>query len=674
MNIPFLILLVALLPVIGMRDDVWTVGLVSAILSAALMVMAVALPVTSLGRFTRLLRPVLILALAAPAAWMLLQIIPLPHALTNPIWASASAALNERLHGVISVDIGDTFLSLARYCAVIAIALVTAAVALDRERAAYILYILVAIATLVAARQIALGTTPLDDPSHADDGHAQALVVAAIGILLACAMAMHAIDQLKRSGRPQRSRTIAIAILSVAVLSLFICSAATLIGGKPGFMIAAFFGTGTLLAIFAIRRWLLGPWGVAGLAAAAVIGLLGALGAVPVKKDAQLVTALSTQSQAATERMLSDVAPAGSGAGAFEALLPIYRDANTTGAQEYPTAAALIMIEMGPAFVWCSIIVALLGAWTLFNRSLSRGHDYIYSAVGAGVLISLPVMALVDGGILNLGASLMIGMLCGLAFAQSLSGATRNVVPRELDGSTDDAGNQEREPRPAGSRAFDRTWPRVALAIFGLLLAEQAAWIVSTEWYSHGHLWPSPEQNKASVKARQDEIRKAASVAILRGDLWAESGFALVAQGGNPAAGLDRDDLPEPALRAFTRALHYSPHRGDVWLMLAALASRLKPTGYETAALLKMSYYTAPNDLDLLPLRLRVALGSDVSEPELRELIKRDISIVLSRLPALKPALAAAYLSAPAGSKVMAENLISEVDPGYLKTMRTQHP
>jgi len=672
MIVPFVLLLVALLPVVGMRADIWTVGLVSGILSAALMILAIALPVTSLGRLTRLLRPVLILALAAPAGWMLLQVIPLPHGLTNPIWASASAALNERLPGVISIDVGDTLLSLARYCAVIGVAIITAAVALDRERAAHILYILVAIAMLVATRQIALEMTIFDRVSLADQGRSGTLV-AVIGILLACAMAMRAIDQLQRSVRQQRSRRMAVASLSVAILSLFICAAAIVIGGTPALIIAALFGAGTLLAISAIRRWLLGPWGLAGLAAAIAIGVLGALTAIPVKKDAQLVTALSLQPLAATERMLPDVAPAGSGAGAFEALLPIYRDVGAAVTHEYPTAAAVIMIEMGPVFLWCSIIVALFGAWTLFNRSLSRGHDYIYAAAGAGALIALPIMALVDGGILNFGASLMIGVLCGLAFAQSLSGAVRNVMPLKLDGSTDEADKQEREPRATTSRTLDRTWPRVALAIFGLVLAEQAAWIVSTEWYSQAHV-PSPQQDKASVKVHQDRIRKAASVAVVRGDLWAESGFALVAQGGNLAAGLDRDDIPQPAMRAFARALHYSPHRGDVWLMLAALASRLRPAEYDPAALLKMSYYTAPNDLDLLPLRLRVALGSDVSEPELRDLIKRDISIVLSRLPALKPALAAAYLSAPAGSKVMAENLISEVDPGYLKTMQAQHP
>jgi hypothetical protein len=57
---------------------------------------------------------------------------------------------------------------------------------------------------------------------------------------------------------------------------------------------AALFGAGVLLAVFAIRRWLLGPWGAAGLAAAAAIGLLGAFTTIPVNKNAHLVTALST--------------------------------------------------------------------------------------------------------------------------------------------------------------------------------------------------------------------------------------------------------------------------------------------------------------------------------------------------------------------------------------------
>jgi hypothetical protein len=672
---PFIVLLIALIPVIGIRDEVLTVGVVSATFAVVLIIMAMALPVTSLGRFRRLLPPVFTLLLAAPALWMLVQIIPMPHALANPIWASTSAALNERLSGVITIDIGATLLSLAQYCAVVAAALVTAAVTLDRQRAAQILNILVMIVTLIATRQIALEVASFDGLSLASEGRAQASVVAVIGILLACAMAIDAIDQLRRSGRLQRSRTKAAVTLSGAILSFLICTATTLIRANPAVTIAALSGAGMLLAVFAIRRWLLGPWGAAGLAAAAAVGMLGAFGAIPVKKDAQLVTALSTQTQVATERMLSDVAPAGSGAGAFEARLPIYRDIGTAATQEHPTAAAVIMIEMGPAFLAGLVIAALFGAWTLFNRSLSRGHDYVYAAAGAGALISLPIMAFVNGGILNFGASLMIGVLCGLAFAQSLSGAARDVMSRDLQDSSDEVDKEERKNRPAPSPTFGGTWPRVALAIFGLLLTLQASWILLTENCFPGGISPSMEQNAVPSDARRKEIWNVASIAAVRGDLWAESGFASVARPWIDAgAALDTADFPGPALNAFTRALHYSPHRGDVWLMLAAIASRYNPGGYDTAALLKMSYYTTPNQLDLLPLRLHVALGIDMSEPELREMIKRDIRIVLSRLPALRPTLAAAYRSASPGGKVIVENLISELDPGYLKTIRTQYP
>ena len=128
MIVPFITLasLVALIPAFVGLEGVWVIGAISAILTAALMITAIALPVASLTRLARLLRPVLILVLAAPALWMLLQVTPMPaRALANPIWASAAAALNQQLAGAITVDIGATLLSLVQYCAVVAAALVT---------------------------------------------------------------------------------------------------------------------------------------------------------------------------------------------------------------------------------------------------------------------------------------------------------------------------------------------------------------------------------------------------------------------------------------------------------------------------------------------------------------------------------------------------------------------
>ena len=123
----------------------------------------------------------------------------------------------------------------------------------------------------------------------------------------------------------------------------------------------------------------------------------------------------------------------------------------------------------------------------------------------------------------------------------------------------------------------------------------------------------------------------------------------------------------------FARALRSSPLRGDIWLLLAATSKHSSPQP-NTAAMLRMSYYTAPNDLDLLPLRVSVALAADVMvrEPDLRELIKRDVSLVVRHRPALKPALVTAYRSASADGKIYFEGLISELDPTFLDQVHAQ--
>jgi hypothetical protein len=134
--------------------------------------------------------------------------------------------------------------------------------------------------------------------------------------------------------------------------------------------------------------------------------------------------------------------------------------------------------------------------------------------------------------------------------------------------------------------------------------------------------------------------------------------------------------LNAEARTTLTRALRYSPHRGDVWLMFAALADQYKWSEYQPILLLKMSYYTAPNELALFPLRLNVSLHakSVIDDAELQDMVKRDISVILTRAPALKPALVAAYKSALPQGRVLAERVISEIDPDYLGVVRVECP
>lgn len=672
MIVPFilLVLLTTLVPAFGVLNRIWTTGATSAMLAVALMVTAVVLSVSDLARLIRLLRPIIVLMLAIPALWMLAQALPMPwHALANPIWASASAALNQQLVGAITVDIGTTLLSLAQYCLATAVVLMTTVIALDRNRAGHLLWILMAVTTLVAADHMLL---ELFSPLHGSaENQPHATVVAVVGVLASCTAAIQAVERMQRGGKSRKSRTGATLALSFASVSLCVCTMATLLHANPAVFVAAAGGAGVVIAIFVIRRWLLGAWGMAGLAAVAAIGALGIFATIPINNRAAV--AFSTQKEAATERMLSDLSPIGSGAGTFNALLPIYQDFGTANSRESPTAAAAIEIEMGRVFLYALVVATLLAASVLFRRAMSRRQDYIYSAAGSGLLLSLLILAFANGGILNLDAILVSAILLGLAFAQSMSRTAKAPESLPLLESPD----APQAPVSSSLPVFDKMAPRLALAFFGLLLVNQAVWILFAQGYSREGLWTSLRPSTFSPIAQRDEMKKAASIAMVRGDLWAELGFALLGpRWADPAKTPDDENVSRSAYEVFSRALRYAPHRGDVWLALAALSGQRKVTESGTAALLKMSYYTAPNELALLPNRLRVAFGDKASmtDPELRDLIKRDVGIVLSRQPSLKPALVLAYSSVPRDRRLFADRLISEVDPNYLKTIQAHNP
>jgi hypothetical protein len=224
-----------------------------------------------------------------------------------------------------------------------------------------------------------------------------------------------------------------------------------------------------------------------------------------------------------------------------------------------------------------------------------------------------------------------------------------------------------------------RIWLRVGLALFGVFLFMQAAWILLPESYRLSHVpFPVDGQTPMIALADLDKIKQAASLAVFRGDLWAQSAFTYGDHlWSDQAMDLNAGDkLNAEALDSLTQALRYSPHRGDVWLMFAALADQYRWSGYQPTSLLKMSYYTAPNELTLFPLRLKVSLHATgaIDDVELQEMVRRDISAILTRRPALKPALVAAYRSAPPRSKIFAEQVISQIDPSYLGTLRAGYP
>ncbi len=167
----FLITLVGMAPVVLFVDGPLILGMWCAVLAAALTIIGLSLRPGEGAHFAMLVRPLAILALL-PAIFMLFQAIPLPVALRldNPIWQSVEDALGRPLVGSVSIDIGATLLSLCRYLAWLALGLVASAVAIDRQRAEWIL-IATSVTTVVIAALSIFNQTGLF-AGHDGVGHA----------------------------------------------------------------------------------------------------------------------------------------------------------------------------------------------------------------------------------------------------------------------------------------------------------------------------------------------------------------------------------------------------------------------------------------------------------------------------------------------------------------------
>jgi len=333
----------------------------------------------------------------------------------------------------------------------------------------------------------------------------------------------------------------------------------------------------------------------------------------------------------------------------------------------------LVALEMGRPFLYGLIILAVFAAYVLFRKALLRGRDYYYAGCGAGSMIAMLVASFANASLLGLAASLLTASVLGMAYAQSKrSGhANGNDIPVQPVALSIE------QTRYAASRSTPtQTWFRSGLLAFSIVLASLSAWIIVPEYYRPSRVQLLADRQTSLSRgdpADQQNARRAALVARVRGDLWAESAFThsdllwkepvAVQENSGGASNDTRMDLEN--------AIRYAPHRGDAWLMLAAMADRYHWQGLQPAALLKMSYYTAPNDLALFPLRLQASLQpNNLKDPEIQDLTRRDIRLIVTKIPSLKPALIAAYKTAPPASKTTVERLIAEIDPTYLAAMR----
>jgi hypothetical protein len=423
--------LICATPAVLLADGPIIFGVVSASVTVAIAL----LPWTRRGEadfLLSILRPMAVFA-AIPAVWIFIQTLPLASiGLAHPIWQSAAAALGHPIDGSISIDTGASFMTLARYLAMFAVFVSSVAVAIDRGRAVWILRALMFTTTLIAITVISRNVFGLSFvfDGAVSTGRIEATNCAALGIIFAIADAIRNIELYPgERNRPNGPKAPLWSLLP-SLTAFILCLLAIATTATSSAIVAAAFGTATLMAVVVIRHLNVGPWGITAIAATFVVALIGVIASQPLIRtvDATLAFAGETSGALAsvTQRILSDNPWTGIGAGTFAAIAPVYRDATdsstyTTG----PTAAATTVIELGRFMFWAIVCATLVAILALLRGALRRGRDSFYAACGAGCLVALLVIAFCNAGIYGTAISIIVAAAVGLAFGQSRS----RVVP-----------------------------------------------------------------------------------------------------------------------------------------------------------------------------------------------------------------------------------------------------
>jgi len=418
-----LVILICASPAILLRDGLITQGLVAGIVAAALVITSRTLRPSETKFLVSIVRPLAPFA-AVPALWVLVQVLPLG-VLAHPIWKSAQAALGHAVAGRISVDPGASVIALGQYLSAIAVAFLSAAVAVDRQRAEWILFALTAAVTAIALIML---TDDLLSPeaSLATFARAQGVNCVGMGTIIASVACIRTIERYEtRHSNPNRSVPVLLWTFVACTVALAICSAAMIVGATREMLFAMGYGILALAYMTIIRRFALRLLGIMGMVVPALAIAILLLAAHPIERGTSALlafTGASSPSFALTQRVLDDAPLVGTGAGTFTALAPIYREIDDPPPNSVAaTAAAAVAIELGRPMFWL-IAVAMAGAiFILLRASLQRGRDSFYPAMAGSCLIALLLFSFNNPGLLGTATSLIAAAVIGLGIAQSKS-------------------------------------------------------------------------------------------------------------------------------------------------------------------------------------------------------------------------------------------------------------
>jgi hypothetical protein len=219
-----------------------------------------------------------------------------------------------------------------------------------------------------------------------------------------------------------------------------------------------------------------------------------------------------------------------------------------------------------------------------------------------------------------------------------------------------------------------KTGLREPFAVLSVLLACLGIWILLPEVI----MGAAPTSiNKVTELSRAEggALRAVAAsrVALIRGDLWADTAdiFASIVQAS--AGGTDSatyESAKQHLSIACRNALSLAPISSHLWALCAPHCDDRKSSDC-VSRYIQMAYLTGPYRLESIPDRLRTAMTIDFGRsPDVALLVAEDIRFILRQEPSLRPDLISSYRSALASNKPTILAQINEIDPSFAATLR----
>jgi hypothetical protein len=416
--------LLAATPVLAIADGASAQHLISFVAAVMLAIAAMA-PQAEITTTVQLLKR-FSFAILFPVFFMILQLSPIPFtSLVNPIWPTASAALNEpSLWGHVSIDPESTFRSLMFYMTIAALMVATIIVTKDRQRAETILYVLSAVTTFMSAEVLLNQFSSFAGIITITTGAATFVAASALGALTNTATIIMAVERYlgRRELEASSSGSLFLGLI-LGVAGIAICLVAMRTSAPANVVIATAFGLAVMLFIAIARRFAFSPWSSAILFSTFVVM---AIGIVVVRSQGNaspgilgFATSTTEQSLAVAQRALSDTRWLGSGVGTFGSLAGVYQDFGTAPIFEAPTTAVSIAIEWGwPALIVLTGFAIQLFAFT-FRGALRRGRDSFYPAAAAAGVAVVFCEAFCDPSLMHPTAQIIAAVIIGLGLSQS---------------------------------------------------------------------------------------------------------------------------------------------------------------------------------------------------------------------------------------------------------------